>query len=254
MTEMLILALGACVAGAMNAVAGGGTIITFPLLIAFGMPAIQANATSTLALLAGIVGSLYGFRRELPAARKAIGMFAPVSIAGGLVGAWLLTRTSEAFFEDLVPFLILFATVLFLLSRVTRLAGLDGGPTSHPAHLVPAVLAQGGVAVYGGYFGAGIGILMLAALGLLGHSNIHHMNAIKTVLSALINVVATVYFIAAGLVVWPQAVVMTIGATVGYYGGAAVSTRIPQSAVRRLVGVVGLLLSAVFFWRQFGGQ
>jgi uncharacterized protein len=254
MTEMLLLALGACLAGAMNAVAGGGTIITFPLLIAFGMPAIQANATSTFALLAGIVGSLYGFRRELPATRRVLGFLAPVSIAGGLAGAWLLTRTSEAFFEELVPFLILFASVLFLLSRVvSRWAGIENGPTNHPAHLVLAVIAQGAVAVYGGYFGAGIGILMLAALGLMGHSDIHHMNAIKTVLSALINVVATVYFIVAGLIVWPQAVVMTIGATVGYYAGAAFSTRIPQPVVRGLVVVVGLTLSAIFFWRRLAG-
>ncbi len=251
--EFALLAAGACLAGAMNAIAGGGTIITFPLLIAFGMPAIQANATSTVALLIGIGGSIYGYRENLPAARPWLKLFAPVSLVGGLLGAWLLTVTSEKFFNDLVPFLILFATVLFLLGNgISRLAGFDGGAVAtHPAHRFAAVVVQFGVAVYGGYFGAGIGILMLAALGLIGLKNIHEMNAIKTLLGALINVVAAGYFVWAGLVVWPEAAVMTLGAAVGYYGGAAFTQKIPPSAVRRLIAAIGLILSAVFFWRQF---
>ena len=253
--EFAILAAGACLAGALNAIAGGGTIITFPLLIAFGMPAIQANATSTVALLIGIGGSIFGYRKNLPAALPWMKLFAPVSIVGGLLGAWLLTVTSEKFFSDLVPFLILFATLLFLLGNgISRLAGFDGNTIAqHPAHLVAAVCVQFGVAVYGGYFGAGIGILMLAALGLIGLKNIHQMNAIKTLLGALINVVAAVYFVWVGLVIWPQAVVMTVGAAAGYYGGAAFTQKIPQIAVRRLIAAIGLVLSAVFFWRQFGG-
>lgn len=251
--EFALLAAGACLAGAMNAIAGGGTIITFPLLIAFGMPAIQANATSTVALLIGIGGSIYGYRENLPAARPWMKLFAPVSLVGGLLGAWLLTVTSEKFFNDLVPFLILFATVLFLLGNgISRLAGFDGGAVAtHPAHRFAAVVVQFGVAVYGGYFGAGIGILMLAALGLIGLKNIHEMNAIKTLLGALINVVAAVYFVWAGLVVWPEAAVMTIGSAIGYYGGAAFTQKIPPAAVRRLIAAIGLILSAVFFWRQF---
>jgi uncharacterized membrane protein YfcA len=253
--EFAILAAGACLAGAMNAIAGGGTILTFPLLIAFGMPAIQANATSTVALLIGIGGSIFGYRKNLPAAKPWLKLFAPVSIIGGLLGAWLLTVTSEKFFNDLVPFLILFATVLFLLGNtIGRLAGFDGDQVAtHPAHRMAAAFAQFCVAVYGGYFGAGIGILMLAALGFIGLKNIHEMNAIKTLLGALINVVAAAYFIWAGLVIWPQAAVMTLGAALGYYGGAAFTQKIPQIAVRRLIAAIGLFLSAVFFWRQFGG-
>ena len=251
--EIAALAAGACLAGVMNAVAGGGTIITFPLLIAFGMPAIQANATSTVALMVGIFGSVYGFRQNLPAAKRWMKLFAPVSLLGGLLGAWLLTVTSERFFNDLVPFLILFATVLFLLGNViSRLAGFDGlAVASHPVHLFGAAAAQFGVAVYGGYFGAGIGILMLASFALIGLKNIHEMNAIKTVLGGLINLVAAAYFIWAGLVIWPQAVVMMLGSAVGYYGGAAISQKIPQRHVRLLIAVTGLTLSAVFFWRQF---
>jgi len=252
-TEFLVLLVAAFVAGAMNSVAGGGTIITFPALIAFGMPSIQANATSTCALLIGIAGSLYGYRTHLPAARHWTLRFAPVSIVGGLLGAWLLTRTTEAFFDRLVPFLIFFATILFLLSNVfRRLAGFEsmklgnsGGGT------VAAVALQFGVSIYGGYFGAGIGILMLATLGLIGLHHIHEMNAIKTVLGALINVVAVVYFVSVGLIIWPQAIVMTVGAAGGYYFGSHFAQRISQGQVRFVIGFIGISLSLVFFWREF---
>ena len=252
--EMLVLFAAACAAGAMNAVAGGGTIITFPVLIGFGMPSIQANATSTLALFVGIIGSLYGYRGHLHASRRWLGKFAPVSIVGGLLGAWLLTCTEPKVFDALVPFLIFFATVLFLLSDVfRRLAGFEAlaAGKSLAAFTVAAMVLQFGVAVYGGYFGAGIGILMLASLGLLGLQNIHEMNTIKTVLAALINLVATGYFIWAGIIVWPQAAVMTVGATAGYYFGASFAQKIPQSRVRMIAGLIGILISFVFFWRQF---
>lgn len=252
LTEFLILALGACLAGAMNAVAGGGTIITFPLLIFFGMPAIQANATSTLALLIGIGGGLYGYRSQFSGAAPLLKLLGPVSLVGGLLGAWLLTVTSEKFFSDLVPFLLLFATVLFLLGNVvSRYAGFDGTVSTHASHRVAAVIVQLGVAVYGGYFGAGIGILMLAALGLIGLKNIHEMNALKTALGALINLVAAAYFVWAGLIAWPQAAVMTLGAGLGYFGGASISTRIPAKWVRATVIMIGIGLSVVFFWRRY---
>ncbi len=241
----------AAIAGAMNSVAGGGTILTFPTLIAIGMPSIQANATSTVALLVGMGGSLYGYRAHLPAVRPWLKMFAPVSVLGGLVGAWLLTCTDEKAFDQLVPFLILFATLLFLFNNVIRrFAGMElvGGT---PSATVAAVLLQIVVAVYGGYFGAGIGILMLATMGLLGLHHIHEMNAIKTILAALINVVASAYFIFAGLVYWPQAVVMTAGAGIGYFLGSHFAQKIPQQYVRNLVGLIGISLSAIFFYREF---
>lgn len=254
MMEMTALFAAACIAGIMNSVAGGGTIVTFPALIAFGMPPIQANATSTLALLAGIGGSLYGYRGHLSAVRPWLKMFAPVSIIGGLLGAWLLTQTNETFFEHLVPFLILFATLLFLLNDLfRRLAGFEAIMVgkSGKAATAAALILQFGVAVYGGYFGAGIGILMLATLGLLGLKHIHEMNTIKTVLASLINVVAAGYFVWAGLIVWPQAIVMTLGATVGYYLGSSFTQKISHDRVRHLVGMIGILISIVFFWRQF---
>lgn len=251
--EFSILFFAAAAAGAMNAVAGGGTIITFPALIALGMPSIQANATSTLALLIGIAGSLYGYRPHLKAAWPWVGRFAVVSVAGGLLGAWCLTRTSEAVFDKLVPFLIFFATVLFLLNNAfRRIAGVEAMTLGKSrAGIFSAMALQFLVSVYGGYFGAGIGILMLATLGLLGLHHIHEMNAIKTVLGALINVVASAYFVIAGLIVWPAAVVMTVGAAAGYYLGSRFAQRIPQGQVRGIIGVIGVGLSLVFFWREF---
>ena len=254
-TEILVLFAVACLAGGMNAVAGGGTILTFPALLAFGMPSIQANATSTLALLVGIMGSLYGYRSHLSAVKPWLKNFAPVSVVGGLLGAWLLTRTNEKFFDQLVPFLIFFATLLFLLNNVfRRLAGIEAvaaGRKPHAAGTAAALALQFGVAVYGGYFGAGIGILMLATMGLLGLHHIHEMNAIKTVLASLINIVAATYFVFAGLVIWPQAIVMTLGATLGYFLGSHMAQKISQQQVRNIVGVIGISLSLVFFWREF---
>ena len=218
------------------------------------MPSIQANATSTLALLVGIVGSLFGYREHLSAGRRWMLRFAPVSVIGGLIGAWMLTCTSSRLFDRLVPFLILFATILFLASDVFRrfcVAEAGSGDEAGTRFPWVAMGLQFGVALYGGYFGAGIGILMLATLGFMGFGHIHEMNAIKTVLGALINVVAAGYFVWAGLVIWPQAALMTVGALVGYYAGSRLAQAIPQKHVRTLVGLIGLCISGYFFYRQF---
>ena len=179
-----------------------------------------------------------------------------MSVLGGLAGGVLLTRTREAVFARMVPFLILFATILFLVQGpFRRFAGFadKSEPTVHPHHRAvwAAVLFQFCVAVYGGYFGAGIGILMLASLGCLGLTNIHEMNAVKTVLSSIINQVAAGYFIFAGLIDWPKTLVMTAGAVAGYFLGAHYSQRIPQQRVRQIITGVGFLISAAMFYKQF---
>jgi uncharacterized protein len=252
-SEILALAGAAVIAGAMNAVAGGGTLLTFPTLILLNTPPIVANATSTLALVIGTAGSIYGFRNHLGSVKPWLSRFVPVSILGGLIGSVLLTRTSNQTFAKMVPFLLLFATVLFLSQGlVRRFAGFDAKAGHAPPHTIwGAILFQLAVAVYGGYFGAGIGILMLASLGFLGLSNIHEMNTVKTVLSSLINVVAAAWFIFAGLIHWPKASVMTVGALVGYYLGSHYSQRIPQRRVRQIVTAIGFLLSAVTFYKEF---
>ena len=253
-TEIIGLFIAAGAAGMINAVAGGGTLVTFPVLLLFGTPPVVANATSTVALVLGTAGSLFGYRRHVAMVKSWLSRFLPVSIAGGLIGGILLTRTSNAMFGKLVPFLILFATVLFLAQGAFRkLANVDektGGAKLHRSVAV-AILFQFAVAVYGGYFGAGIGILMLASLGFIGLTNIYEMNALKTILGSLINLVAALWFIGAGLVHWPKALIMTCGALCGYFLGAHYSQRISQRAVRNIITAIGFIISGVTFYRQF---
>lgn len=253
--EIIGLATAAAAAGAINAVAGGGTIITFPVLMLFGTSATVANATSTVALMLGTAGSIFGFRKQLEAVKPWLWRFVPVSALGGWIGSVLLTRSSEKFFAQLVPFLLLFATLLFLAQGAFRkFAGFGvKAEDSHPHHKAVwlAILFQFGVAIYGGYFGAGIGILMLASLGLIGLTHLHEMNALKTVLSSLINLVASIWFIASGLVDVPKATIMTIGALIGYYLGAHFSQQIPQNRLRYLITGIGLGISAYLFWKHF---
>lgn len=253
--EILVLCSAAAAAGFVNAIAGGGTLLTFPALLAFGVPAVVANATSTLALVVGIGGSVYGYRAHMPAVRHWLPRFVPVSLAGGALGAWLLTRTSETFFAALVPYLILFSTLIFMAQGpIRRFAGFGAageGAAGNSRHAVwAAVPFQFVVAVYGGYFGAGIGILMLASLCFLGHEDIREMNALKTILGALINVVAAGWFVVAGLVDWPRMGVMAAGAVVGYYLGAHFTRSVHPKVVRGIINVTGLLLAAYFFWER----
>jgi len=254
--EILGLGAAAAAAGAINAVAGGGTILTFPALLAFGVPSTVANATSTLALVIGNIGSVYGYRRQMERVRPWLARFVPVSIAGAVLGSWLLTVTPEKAFSRLVPFLILFATVLFFLQGAFRkiaARGMEEGKTEVTAShaQMGAVVFQFLVAVYGGYFGAGIGILMLASLGFIGLEDIHEMNGLKSILSGLINLVAAILFVFAGLIDWPPAGVMTVCALAGYFLGSHYSQKIPQARVRQVITAIGLLLSAWTFYKQF---
>ncbi len=252
--EVVCLIAAAAAAGAINAVAGGGTLVTFPTLLFFRTPPVIANATSTLALVLGTAGSVYGYRQHLAAMKPWLWRFVPVSILGGLIGSALLTRTSNETFSKLVPFLILFATVLFLAQGIfRRFSHLGEGNAPHSNHhrIGWAIFFQFLVSIYGGYFGAGIGILMLASLGFIGLSNIHEMNTLKTVLGSLINLVAAAWFICAGLIDWPRAGVMTVGAIAGYYLGSHYSQRIPQKRVRQLITLIGFTISAWTFYKQF---
>jgi len=255
-TEIVALAAAAAAAGVINAVAGGGTLITFPALLFFGTPPLVANATSTLALVFGTAGSVYGFRQQIAGVKLWLKRFTPVSLLGGLAGGILLTRTREEIFAQMVPFLILFATILFVAQGAfRRFADFSNASvtnaTPYRRAIWTAILFQFFVSVYGGYFGAGIGILMLASLSCLGLTNIHQMNAVKTVLSSLINQVAAIYFVFAGLIDWPKTLVMTAGALAGYFLGAHYSQRIPQKRVRQIITAVGFIISAVMFYKQF---
>jgi uncharacterized membrane protein YfcA len=259
---VLLLVAAAYAAGVMNAMAGGGTILTFPALVVVGLPAIAANATSTVALLPGTVASFLGYRHEL---RDHVHWFRRLlvpSLIGGAIGSVLLLRTPERTFELLAPLLVLFATVLFVLQGLVarRLAarasgaaaGAAGAEFPGAARWTTAALLQLAVAVYGGYFGAGIGILMLALLGWLGVSNIHAANGLKNFFGFCINSVAAAWFVVQGAVVWPAALVVVVGATLGGYSGARFARRIGREKARAAVVVIGLLVTAILLWQRWG--
>jgi hypothetical protein len=253
-SRLIWVVLAAAIGGAINAIAGGGTLITFPALVGLGVPAIVANATSTVALWPGALGSMYGYRRELSGARAWAIRFAAPSLVGGLAGAVLLLRTPGERFDQIVPWLVLGATLLFLVQRPLMAALRDRSraatPAVDPASASPTaalLLFQFGVAVYGGYFGAGIGILMLAALGLMGFTNIHRMNGLKNWGGLCINVTAAATFAIRGFVDWPVAIAMAIGAIAGGYAGSRLAQKVPQEWVRWAVIVIGFAAALWLF-------
>jgi len=242
----LALALAAAAAaGAVNAVAGGGTLLTFPAIVALGVPPLVANATSTVALWPGSLGSMWGYRGELAGARPWVIGFAAPSLLGGALGAWLLLHTPAGSFARIVPFLVLGATALFLVQGpvTRRLRARPGNPAEGPRWGFLA--AQLLVAVYGGYFGAGIGILMLAVLGFMGLTNIHRMNGLKNWGGMCINGVAVAMFAGGGIVNWPVALAMAAGGIAGGYFGSRLARRISQQRVRHAIVAIGL---AAFVW------
>lgn len=244
-----LLFLVAAVAGAINAVAGGGSFISFPALLLAGVPPISANATNTTALWPGSLASVGAYRRELARQRGDILLFSGVSLVGGLLGALLLLNTRESTFEALIPYLLLAATLVFAaspwLTKLTRRLGGQGrvGAARRLGVLGLYLL----IAVYGGFFGAGLGILTLAALALLGQEQIHEMNALKTLQASLVNGVAVAAFAVAGVVQWPVALLMTAGAILGGYGGAAIARRVSPATVRWVVILISVALTVYFF-------
>jgi uncharacterized protein len=251
----LAAAFGAAfLAGAVNSVAGGGTLISFPVLVWLGLPSVVANATSTMGIWPGSVGSLWGFRRELRRADRVMLLLVPPSLVGGALGAFLLRRTSPAAFDHLVPFLILFATVLFALRGAVQrwLKSREAREHRSRAWLVGAMLFQLAVGTYGGYFGAGASIIMLSALAILGMTDILEMNALTSLFAMCINGVAIVVFIAAGLIRWPFVLAMAAGALAGGYGAAGAARRVGAQVVRTFIIFVGGALTVIFFIRSFG--
>ncbi|CAN5477609.1 sulfite exporter TauE/SafE family protein [soil metagenome] len=230
----------------MNAIAGGGTLITFPALVAAGLSPLVANATSTVALVPGALTSMMGYRRELAGARRwAIALTLP-SLLGGALGAWLLLHTPGATFGRVVPWLVLGATALFVAQR-PLLAWMNRHQVSHrdDAELTaagPTPLLLGWqllVGIYGGYFGAGVGILMLAALGFMGFTNLHRMNGLKNWGGFCMNMIASVSFALSGIVEWPIALSMAVAAMAGGYLGSKAAQRVSQRYVRYAIAVVG---------------
>ncbi len=243
----LLLLFGAAFGGgALNSVAGGGSFLTFPALLFAGVPPLSANATSTVALWPGSVASTLGYRRELKGELGRLKVMLPLSLLGGLVGAVTLVRTPQDVFVYLIPFLLLVGTVVFTFGE--RLNRRLGG---HARGTAGVAVLQLLIAIYGGYFGGGMGLMMLAAFTLWGMTQIHEMNALKSALGVAINGIAIVAFVVAGQVDPAPAGVMVVGAAAGGFGGAWLARRYDAKKVRPLVVALGWAMTAVFFWRTF---
>lgn len=247
----VIMFFAALSAGIVNSIAGGGTLITFPVLIWLGLDPKVANATSTVALWPGLMSGVWGYRRELENSRTLLLRLGTTSVLGGAVGAALLVATPTTTFARLVPFLILFATVLFMAGeQIRRWFRFQPSAVEPRARWwMGAIPFQFASSIYGGYFGAGNGILMLAALGLLGLTDIHRANGVKNFMGVWINSAAVIGFAVAGLVHWPEALLMALGAIAGGYFGAHTARRVGQLFVRRAVVLIGLVIGIVMLWR-----
>lgn len=256
MLEMIVIVVAGFLGGMLNAVAGGGSFITLPALIFVGVPPIMANATGTAALLPGYIASAWRFRRdiEFPAnlSFKALSL---ISILGGSLGATVLLLSSEKLFSTLIPWLILLATLLFIIGPRLFTAKND---SSQPAIKTPVRASKSKliayaimftVCAYGGYFNGGLGIILLAALALLGQSNLLGMNGVKNYVSALLTTIAVLVYAAGNVIDYGHLMIMGIAAVIGGYAGAELAYRIPQNAMRIFIIAVGLIMSLVFFLR-----
>lgn len=250
LSQAIILFIAALVAGAVNAVAGGGSFITFPTLMYIGIPAKYANATNTVALWPGQVASIGAYRRQFGSLTwKTMTPLLVTALVGGIAGAWTLLKTPETTFVRLVPWLILAATIIFTLSgRITRwVRRRSASGEHHEFNTGRGVVLQSFIAFYIGYFGAGAGILILAMLALLGMEEIHSMNALKALLTTVSNGVAMVLFVFSHAVRWPETVLMVVASMLGGYFGAHFAQKTKPEYVRAIVIVIGLTLSAYYF-------
>lgn len=246
----LLLFFAGVVAGALNAVAGGGSFITLPTLIFAGIAPVRANATSTFALWPGSVSAAWAYRRDIRMKRSLLAVLVAVSLAGGLLGGLLLVRTSDTSFMRLLPWLMLLAAATFSVgSRLTAAfspAARADGHTFAPW----AIVLQFVIAIYGGYFGGGMGIMMLATFAVSGMTDIHEMNGVKSLLGAALNGVALITFVVKGAITWAPGLAMMVGGIAGGYFGAAIARRIERRSIRVLVIVIGWGMTIYFFLRR----
>ncbi len=246
MLDLVLLFLAGLVGGALNAVAGGGTFITFPALVASGIPVVMANATSTIAAMPGYFSAAIGFLPELrQIERRLLVRLTLQTVIGGIIGSGLLLVSSNEIFAILVPFLLLGATLAFICAAPLRNWAARNRNLVTPFG-VGTMLP---VAIYGGYFNGGLGIVLLALFSLWGMTDLHQMNGLKNWLSFAISVIALVIFAAGGQIAWFACIVMSVGTIIGGYLGAPLSRRIPIPVLRALIAVIGFGMTAVFFWR-----
>ena len=254
--DMLLIGAGGFAAGAVNSMAGGGTFFSFPALLAVGLPPVVANASNSVALWPASLSGAWAYRQELARYRRYLLPMGAASLLGGAAGGLLLLLAGDARFSALIPWLLAFATLLFAFSpqlsralRQLRPAGQSQAGGSHGAGSPVGWGVQLLVSVYGGFFGAGMGILMMASLAIGGHNDVQHINALKNILSAVIYSVTVVTFIVAGAVSWPHTAVMLVTASFGGYWGARMARKIQGPWLRRLVIAVGCALTVYYFYK-----
>jgi uncharacterized membrane protein YfcA len=250
-TDYILISLAAVAAGLINAMAGGGTLISFPALIAAGVPAIASNVTNTVALVPGYLGATIAQKNDLQTQKRRLWLYVPAGILGGLAGGVLLLNTGERLFRDLVPFLILLAAGLLAVQDPLRAwlmrhrKGQEGAVNSD----APGTVMVGLAAVYGGYFGAGLSVIVLAALGITHDDSLVKLNALKQAVSFSTNVAAALFFVFSGEVVWPAALVMAVGALFGGMLGGKLAGRLKPVVLRWTVITIGVVVSIIYFVR-----
>jgi uncharacterized membrane protein YfcA len=248
--HLLLAALAALAAGAVNALAGGGTLISFPMLTFLGVPAVAANVTNTVALCPGYFGGTFAQRDDLRGQGKRLWSILPAAIMGGIAGGYLLLITGEKLFKDLIPYLILLASALLAIQDPIRAWLTRRMGAGHSARLETLTWLPAGLAsVYGGYFGAGLGVMLLSVLGLTLEDTLTRLNALKQATSAMVNIAAAIFFLFSGKVVWPVALVMALGALIGGALGGRLAGRINPATLRWVVVLIGVVISIVYFVR-----
>jgi len=248
-----LLCAAAALAGAVNSIAGGGTLLSFPAALAWGLPSTIANATNSVALMPGSLASAWAYRREIRKSASLARLLVPPAVVGSIAGALLLHVTPVRVFDAIIPWLVLGATLMILFQGRVASAPPSSPPTPEKARRRALIAAgcQLAVGVYGGFFGAAMGIVMLAFLSLVVSEDIHHKNALKNLLAVAINGVAAIYFVAAGLVNARAAAIMTVGAVTGGFIGGQLARRVPARVVRGVVVSIGLGLSALLAYRAW---
>jgi uncharacterized protein len=243
--EGILLFFAAAIAGAINSIAGGGSFIAFPALLFTGVPPINSNAMCSVALWPGSMASVGGYRLELLEEKKVIPWMVVISLIGGTLGAFIMLQTPENTFMELVPWLLLLANLLFIYGG--RIIKKFKRSTEGKRHEVFSVFMQLFISFYGGFFGAGMGILMLAALTILGMTHMHKMNAFKTLLGSVINGIAAIIFISSGVIIWMETSVMIAGAIAGGFAGAYYARQVDPDKVKKIVIVFGIIMTLYFF-------
>jgi hypothetical protein len=248
--DYILAALAAVAAGAINALAGGGTLITFPMLTFLGVPAVSANVTNTVALCPGYFGGTMAQWNDLKTQSNRLWLVIPASVVGGVFGGYLLLLTGEKLFKDLVPYLILLASGLLAIQDpvrawLTRRMATGRGSSLEKMTWLPIGLAS----VYGGYFGAGLSVIVLSALGLTLEDNLRRLNALKQAVAFGVNIAAAIFFLFSGKVLWSAALVMAVGALLGGVLGGRLAGRIKPSTLRWTVVTIGVIISIIYFVR-----